>query len=215
MDFKDISPQIASVAQNYHYQNPPAALTLLSAQLTIFWRWLKDFLRSLSINIKFANQSNFESNLLQWLINAVLFICIFAIVTLIWLHLKKQQLQDSQTDRIKAQSEPDLDYALWHKQAQQFALAGNFKQAIRALYLSVLKLLDERNLATFAPTKTNREYLYALSTLPNIQLPFQQFTAVVEDVWFGYRSASAEDFVFCQQKLAEIEAELNQFSRIK
>lgn len=62
--------------------------------------------------------------------------------------------------------------------------AGNFRRAVRLLYLKALKELQDRSMITWTKGKTNRQYL---RELPNRELrpQFQDITFIFEYIWYG------------------------------
>jgi hypothetical protein len=83
---------------------------------------------------------------------------------------------------------------LWRR-AEAAARAGDFRQALRWMYLAVLFLLDTRQLLRYEATRTNGEYLRQLRRSehapPTVHEPFQMLTDRFDTSWYG--SAATED----------------------
>ncbi len=60
-----------------------------------------------------------------------------------------------------------------------------FRNAIRYLYLKLLKLLSQRSLIEWSPEKTNRDYMNELNG-SHYQILFEQLSRIYEYVWYGH-----------------------------
>ncbi|MBC8156386.1 MAG: DUF4129 domain-containing protein, partial [Bacteroidetes bacterium] len=84
------------------------------------------------------------------------------------------------------------------------ALAGgNYRLAVRLLYLRTLKQLTDRNLIAWQPDKTNRQYAHELASSP-LRADFEQLTTQFEFVWYG-------DFPIDEQRFGELADQFRQF----
>jgi hypothetical protein len=77
---------------------------------------------------------------------------------------------------------------------------GDYRRAIRLLFLKVLKNLSDAELIYWDPNKTNHQYLYELKGT-NIYSPFVQCVNIFDRVWYGeweidqtYYSANKDQF---------------------
>jgi hypothetical protein len=71
--------------------------------------------------------------------------------------------------------------------AQKLSSAGDYRSAVRYLYLSALLVLEERGLLRYDRTKTNREYLRSLANLPELATNLRQVVEVFDQVWYGFQ----------------------------
>ena len=74
------------------------------------------------------------------------------------------------------------------------AKAGDFRGAVRKLYISLLYELSERNLIELEPNATNREYLAKVSGFQPLVAPMRYLTDRFDYFWYGMFPSSAEDF---------------------
>jgi hypothetical protein len=70
---------------------------------------------------------------------------------------------------------------------------GNFRLAVRILYLQTLKMMSERSLINFQPEYTNIHYLMQLSNT-DYHKDFSVITRHYEYVWYGKFSLSKEQY---------------------
>jgi len=74
----------------------------------------------------------------------------------------------------------------WARFAEDFRGRGEWRLALRALYLQLLVLLHERGQIRYERQRTNGEYVLALRGEPAGE-PFDQLTAIFDRAWYGNR----------------------------
>lgn len=92
-------------------------------------------------------------------------------------------------------------------QSQQFQQVGDYTQASRWLYLAMLQRLNDANLIPHQSSRTDREYLQLLRTVPVANMG-EILVAIHEQLHFGDRTISSADFDRCQQAYRQIESQL-------
>jgi uncharacterized protein DUF4129 len=80
------------------------------------------------------------------------------------------------------------------EKAQRFAGAGDYRAAVRQLYLATLLLLDEGGRIPNNPSLTNREYLQEASVEPSLGAALKQIVETFERIWYGFGSMTAAEF---------------------
>jgi len=80
------------------------------------------------------------------------------------------------------------------KQAAELARAGEFRTAIRRAYLALLYELERRGKLRLHRSKTNHDYLRALSGERHLYPSVAHLTGTFERVWYGHARATAEDY---------------------
>lgn len=83
------------------------------------------------------------------------------------------------------------------------AKAGDFRSAVRKLYISLLYELSERNLIELEPNATNHEYLAKVSHFQPLVAPMRYLTDRFDYFWYGMLPSSAEDFSVFQARYKE------------
>jgi hypothetical protein len=78
--------------------------------------------------------------------------------------------------------------------AAGLAKQGDYRTAIRRVYIALLLDLERRGKLPLHPSKTNRDYLNALRSERNIYPTFSMMTGAFEVIWYGQRRATKEDF---------------------
>jgi len=80
------------------------------------------------------------------------------------------------------------------ERAEELSALGNFRAAVRYLYLSALLVLDERGLLRYDHTKTNREYLRLVSNDHSLSSPLREVIDVFDRVWYGFQPLDEESY---------------------
>lgn len=80
------------------------------------------------------------------------------------------------------------------QRAQSLSGQGDYRNAIRYLYLSSLLVLDEQGLLRYDRSRTNREYLRSLSSKPELADPLRDVIDVFDRVWYGFESVDEETY---------------------
>lgn len=80
------------------------------------------------------------------------------------------------------------------EEASRAASAGDFRSALRLVYLSVLLNLDDRELIRFDRTGTNWEYLATLRKQTEIQNTLRPVTVIFDRKWYGHEPATKDDY---------------------
>jgi hypothetical protein len=88
--------------------------------------------------------------------------------------------------------------------AQALSRGGDYRSAVRYLYLSSLLLLDERGLLRFDRSKTNHEYLRSVANSPELAGPLEEVIEVFDDVWYGYHSLDEDSFRHYSDRVEEL-----------
>jgi hypothetical protein len=90
------------------------------------------------------------------------------------------------------------------EKAQALSRGGDYRSAVRYLYLSSLLLLDERGLLRYDHTKTNREVLRSVSDSPELAGPLHDVIDVFDNVWYGYHTLDEDSFRHYSQRVEEL-----------
>jgi len=92
------------------------------------------------------------------------------------------------------------------EEAAKNASEGDFRNALRLVYLAVLLRLDERELIEFNRTGTNWEYLSTLRKHRKVHDTLKPVTMVFDCKWYGHEPASNDDYKSFVQAYEMVEA---------
>jgi hypothetical protein len=80
------------------------------------------------------------------------------------------------------------------RRAETLSLQGDYRNAIRYLYLSSLLVLDEQGLMRYDRSRTNREYLRSVSSKPELAKPLRDVIDVFDRVWYGFEGVDEQTY---------------------
>lgn len=80
------------------------------------------------------------------------------------------------------------------QRAQNLSMHGDYRNAIRYLYLSSLLVLDEQGLLRYDRSRTNREYLRSVASRPELAAPLHDVIDVFDRVWYGFEDVDEETY---------------------
>jgi hypothetical protein len=96
----------------------------------------------------------------------------------------------------------------WLRMARELMAQGNFRLALRALYLAGLAHLAAREFIAIAKFKSNRDYemevLRRARAQPEVQKAFSQNVAIFDRVWYGLHEVNQAGVEEFQSNLARI-----------
>lgn len=90
------------------------------------------------------------------------------------------------------------------QQAGTLARGGDYRTAVRYLYLSSLLWLDERGLLRYDRALTNREYLDRLGDNVELRSRLAPIIDTFDRVWYGYAPLDAESFAAYQRQVNDL-----------
>jgi hypothetical protein len=80
------------------------------------------------------------------------------------------------------------------QRAQTLSGQGDYRNAVRYLYLSSLLILDEHGVLRYDRSRTNREYLRSVSSKPELAKPLSDVIDVFDRVWYGFDAVDDETY---------------------
>lgn len=78
--------------------------------------------------------------------------------------------------------------------AQNLSEEGDYRQALRYLYLSTLLLLEERGFIRYDRTRTNLEYLQSVVDHPQLAARLREIIEIFERTWYGLHMPDAQTY---------------------
>jgi hypothetical protein len=90
------------------------------------------------------------------------------------------------------------------KRAETLSTQGDYRNAVRYLYLSSLLVLDEQGLMRYDRSRTNREYLRSVSARPELADPLRKVIDVFDRVWYGFEAVDENTYNSYVQHVEEL-----------
>ncbi len=167
---------------------------------TRFWenvsRWLEKVFGRVGINLP-----GFDTIVTWGLVIVLLVILFFMGRTLL-----KDLAGDEELDSEGGDGQEPLTAEAAIQRAQELSGLGNYRSAVRYLYLSALLLLDERGVLRYDRSRTNREYLRTVAETAELARPLRAVIDLFDRVWYGYEpinQSTYEEYVRHVDRLKE------------
>lgn len=215
MPYPDISNELNSLADKYHYNKPPDMVIHFQELMRQLLQWLWAWLDSFSLRVPGGTDSKPLSSLMMAVVCIAGVLALVAIIYVVTNRIKRTALEEKSKSKGLVTVEKILNSVELKEEAKLFASRHEYKEACRSLYLSLLQLLHEKEIAVFAPAKTNYEYSYLIKAHKDLQRDFKSLAGTVELVWFGTKRAEATDFAECNDALQQLEAEVQRIQERK
>jgi hypothetical protein len=87
------------------------------------------------------------------------------------------------------------------QRAQALSGGGDYRTAVRYLYLSALLLLEERGLLRYDRSLTNREYLRTVAHRPELAATLREVIDVFDRVWYGFQTLTTSEYEAYAQRV--------------
>lgn len=160
-------------------------------------QWLRDFFNWLgrvleSILRPIGAMPASTSNAIAWCIGIFGLMLLLGVIGYLVRGLRRSVVSDARTTDDDPEANLTAKTAL--EQASELARGGDYRTAVRYLYLAALLRLDERNLLRYDRALTNREYLERVRDNPVLREHLTPIVETFDRVWYGHASLDAEAF---------------------
>lgn len=108
--------------------------------------------------------------------------------------LSRSLVREAQLEAEGSESDNLLTSKGAFKRAENLSMQGDYRNAIRYLYLSSLLVLDEQGVMRYDRSRTNREYLRSVSSRPELANPLRDVIEVFDRVWYGYEAVDENTY---------------------
>lgn len=113
-------------------------------------------------------------------------------------------VKDAQVNGEENEVNEPLTSEVAFQKAQNLSQGGDYRSAVRYLYLSSLLLMDERGVLRYDRSRTNREYLRSVANNPELSEPLGDVIEVFDNVWYGYHPVEEETFRQYSSRVEEL-----------
>jgi hypothetical protein len=108
--------------------------------------------------------------------------------------LSRSLVQETQLDVEGSESDDLMTSKGAFKRAENLSMQGDYRNAIRYLYLSSLLVLDEQGVMRYDRSRTNREYLRSVSSRPELAKPLRDVIEVFDRTWYGFEDVDENTY---------------------
>lgn len=172
------------------------------------WRWLADLLPAPKHSEPAAEPSFVW---LKVLFISALVVALLAAILLIWRVWKNRPKPVPDEMEMGDEELFLLPPDELHQRAARFAGEGNYREALRYLYISMLMLMDARGVWHYDINRTNWEHIALLSRekkRPELVFPLQEMTRRFDRVRYGNADCDNAEWTKFQSTYGELEARL-------
>jgi hypothetical protein len=181
------------------------------------WRWLEDLFSALipeRMPQGTEAAAQIGSQLLVWTIvigGGVL----LAILLSYWLRLLIGGILADQLSGRRQEGDAIPESAAEARaQAHVLAEAGNYRSAVRHLYLAALLHLDEQGILRFQQDQTNREVLAQTKDGSSVRSHLEPVVETFDRVWYGVREPDRQTFEAYRHEIDVLMAESEEKERV-
>lgn len=152
------------------------------------------------------------SRIVGWVVISLLALAFAAAMVRVVLYLIRRYARGPdarrQVERVRStkQARPSLESLIGN--AEREASEGRYREAFRCIYLAAILLLDRARLITYCESATNWEYMRAMKceAPPETSEVFTGMTAVFDELIYGQRSVSGDDYCTSVRQFRRLEA---------
>jgi hypothetical protein len=137
---------------------------------------------------------NFGGSLLNWGLIAISLIILLLASFYMGRSLFSSFVQEAEIESDENAHQQPMTAENARQRAETLSQEGNYRTAVRYLYLSALLSIAERGIIRFDPSKTNREVLQSVRHQPYLINPLKDVIDVFDRVWYGYQPIDPEHY---------------------
>lgn len=152
-----------------------------------FWRWIWELINS-------TLENKYAGGFIKYLLIAIVVaLIIFLVVKFMGLDLKILAGKSKRVEVPYDESIENIHEINFNEEIDKAILQGNYRLAVRLLYLRSLKVLSDGELINWQPEKTNQAYIDELIDEER-RRNFKVLTLQFEYIWYGDFSIEKESF---------------------
>jgi hypothetical protein len=102
-------------------------------------------------------------------------------------------------------AEEPLTAELASQQARTLSAGGDYRSAVRYLYLSAILLLEEQGVLRYDRSLTNREYLRRVADQPAVAAHLTEVINLFDRVWYGFQPVDETSYARYRDQIAALQ----------
>lgn len=173
-----------STQKDFQYEEQ---LALNTSWWDRFWRWIWELING-------TLENRYSGSFIKYLLIAIVVaMVIFVIFKLMGLDLKIFSGKSKAIDIPYDESMENIHEINFNEEIEKAIAKGNYRLAVRLLYLRSLKLLSDAELINWQPEKTNQAYIDELKDEER-KKEFKLLTLQFDYIWYGDFPIEKESF---------------------
>lgn len=196
-DVESLQPILARAEFQWQAPEPSVLARWWGWLVGKFWEFISNFLPDGTV---ITLNGNFISYILTFIGTMALLLVLFFIMREMLFNL----VTEVRLDPTGEAGDEHLTAESAFNKAQALSGDGDYRTAVRYLYLSSLLQLDERGLLRYDRAQTNREYLRKVAHLPALATMLREVIDVFDRVWYGYQPLDEATYARYAARVAEL-----------
>lgn len=169
-----------------------------------FLDWLRGWLPQSEATSQGAQRPERVTEPGWWIVAGVILVPLLLVFSY-WLRaLLRGVVNGAEAPPTAAEADLPVSATAAQQQAVRLAHIGNYRQAVRQLYLSALLHLSEQGLLHYDRSLTNREYLAQVANQAPIERHLRPVVQTFDDVWYGVHEPDRTTFDDYQEAIARL-----------
>jgi len=189
----DPKPPLAEILERREFSQKKSNFLLMRIVRKIA-EWLDKFFARLRIDIDWNPRTLL---FLKWLFYSALGVLLVTVLALLVRKIIKRvpsAIPHSARESVSIKPLRPQSSSELKMRAQEYAKRGDYRSAVRYLYLSLLIYLDEKGQIEYDSTETNSEYLRKISPDSSLYRILKTLTGIFEHCWYGLSSPSRKEY---------------------
>ncbi len=153
----------------------------------------------------FPDSGSLEIPLPAELVIALAVLILVGILAFVFRDVWRSILPETEMDAENPGDSEILSASQASQRALQLSSTGEYRQAVRYMYLSALLLLDERGLLRYNRSQTNREYLRQVASHPDLTSHLRPVIETFDRVWYGYQTVDQDSYAQYTEQVAALQ----------
>lgn len=165
------------------------------------WNWLSGLIPD-EVTIPVENTLSGAGT--RYILTTIVALVLIALVVFLLRESIIQLVRSSALDPHDEDGDELLTADTAFKRAQNLSNTGDYRSAVRYLYLSSLLVLDERGILRYDRSQTNREYLRSVAHSPHLSSILRDVIDVFDRVWYGYHTLDEATYDRYARRVTEL-----------
>ncbi|WP_316792976.1 hypothetical protein [Pedobacter frigoris] len=171
-----------------------------------FWKWFWSLISRLLSNIHSLSS---KGSFVKYMAIAVfLALIVFAVIKIIGADLKIFSKKSKAVQVPYYETDDNIHEINFNEEIDKAISSGNYRLAVRLLYLLSLKQLNDKSLIYWLPEKTNQTYLSEIKD-ENKRIQFSSLTRQFEYIWYGEFMISKENFSLVKNSFEQFNSQIS------
>ena len=172
-----------------------------------FWQWLTNLISDLLPEARASTNAGWLALLIRlvpWIITVVIIAAVIWLLTYWLQRVLSTFVIDARLTELAVEGDLPTSATEARQQARAAAQSGNYRDAVRRLYLAALLQLTEHDLITYERSLTNREVLIRVASDSPIRAHLAPVVATFDQVWYGVHEPDMATFRAYEQEIDEL-----------